>query len=62
MKWYHTPYGFKEMEYKGFTITDSDGTYYPKGITVEIYGDICPAKNLKEAKEKIDKVIKQQED
>lgn len=49
LKWNKTPYGFKEAEYKGFVITDSDGSYYPKGISVNIYGDITSVDSLKDA-------------
>jgi len=57
MTWKTTPYGFKETEYKGFTITKSDGTYYPKGYSVEFYGDIVTATSLDDAKKMIDKEV-----
>lgn len=57
LKWNDTPYGFKETEYKGVTITDSDGSYYPKGITIEICGDISPVDNINEAIKIIDNYV-----
>lgn len=59
LNWNVTPYGFKEALYKGIVITKSDGSYYPEGITIEICGDVSPVKDIKEAKEKIDRYIEE---
>lgn len=49
LRWVETPYGFREAEYKGFVITDSNGSYYPKGISVNIYGDVTLVDSTKDA-------------
>lgn len=49
LEWEETPYGVREAKYKGFVITDSDGSYYPKGISVDIYGDITLVDSIKDA-------------
>lgn len=54
--WNVTPYGFKEAEYKGYLITDSDGEYYPVGITVEVCGDISSVDSIEDAIKLIDEM------
>lgn len=56
-KWIKTPYGFSEMEYKGFVISKHDPDsfmYNGYPFSVDFYGDEAGFENLEDAKAAID--------
>ena len=62
-KWNRTAYGFKELEYKGYVITDYKdfpmGIFGPGGyrFSVDFHGDEAGFNSLKDAKAAIDELV-----
>ena len=53
--WVETPYGFRELEYNGYTITDDNGSgFAPTSYSVDYAGDEVLFDSLEDAKEFID--------
>ena len=49
LDWQKTPYGFSEAIYKGMLITKSDGTFYPKGYSINFHGDVVTVNSAVQA-------------
>ena len=63
-RWVQTPYGFKELNYKGITITDykdCEIMFMPYRYTVDYYGDEAGFDSLDDAKKDIDEFLNEYE-
>ena len=63
-RWVQTPYGFKELNYKGITITDykdCETMFMPYRYTVDYYGDEAGFDSLDDAKKDIDEFLNEYE-
>ena len=63
-RWIQTPYGFKELNYKGITITDykdCEIMFMPYRYTVDYYGDEAGFDSLDDAKKDIDEFLNEYE-
>ena len=63
-RWVQTPYGFKELNYKGITITDykdCEIMLMPYRYTVDYYGDEAGFDSLNDAKKDIDEFLNEYE-